>query len=51
MNPIDNYEYLTFLGEGTFGVVRLYKDKRTKLENIKERNKRENRKEQWHEQH
>lgn len=28
-----------------------YKDKRTRRENIKERNKRENRKEQWHEQH
>ena len=29
MNPIDNYDILTFLGEGTFGVVKLGVDKST----------------------
>ena len=30
MNTLANFEDISFLGEGTFGVVRLYQDKRTK---------------------
>ena len=30
MNPLDKYEYIKYLGNGTFGVVRLYQDKLTK---------------------
>ena len=30
MNPLDKYENIEYLGKGTFGVVRLYQDKRTK---------------------
>jgi len=30
MNPLANFEDISFLGEGTFGVVRLYQDKKTK---------------------
>ena len=33
MNALPDFEYISFLGEGTFGVVRLYQDKRTK-ENV-----------------
>ena len=28
MNPLANFEDISFLGEGTFGVVRLYQDKK-----------------------
>ena len=30
MNALDNFENISFLGEGTFGVVRLFQDKKTK---------------------
>ena len=30
MNVLQNFEILSFLGEGAFGVVKLGKDKRTK---------------------
>ena len=30
MNALDNFENISFLGKGTFGVVRLFQDKKTK---------------------
>ena len=30
MNVLDNYEILSILGEGTFGIVKLAQDKKTK---------------------